>query len=367
MNTDKDNLLASRDTAHCGDFLRIRQEIGSEFWDVPQNGEISLLLLNGSRWFLSGRHALAYIVSDIAAHAKVRTVAMPSWCCKSMVAPFENAGLRVVYYPVYFERGRLIQEPPQKCDVLYLMNYFGFSDGAADAASAAPFVIWDETHSALSRRGLLTDCAGVVYRYASMRKWAGFWTGGYAWSSQPWKSDTLIARPDGEYVDLRRLAAQEKAAYIEGRSDYRDYLKKFADAESRLDAVVAICAAEDRDVLAAQHLDVERMRESRRANAKVIMDALPTIVGFNKLNDDDCPLFVPILLPSRAERDELRNHLIKNEVFCPVHWPNETTSLTADLTERELSFVCDQRYTVNDMGRVCELVDRWLRQRGLLG
>jgi len=79
-------------------------EIGSEFWDMPIAGNKNTLFVESAQWFLSGRSALTAIIRIIKKNNKdIHTVAMPSWCCASMVVPFLREGIKVHYYPVYYE------------------------------------------------------------------------------------------------------------------------------------------------------------------------------------------------------------------------------------------------------------------------
>ena len=68
------------------------KEIGSEFWDVPVTEIENNIFPKSTQWFLSGRSALQAIINDIK---ECHTVAMPSWCCDSMVKPFVDAGYTV--------------------------------------------------------------------------------------------------------------------------------------------------------------------------------------------------------------------------------------------------------------------------------
>ena len=99
------------------------REIGSEVWDVPIIQAQNTLFPESIQWFLSGRSALKAIINEIK---DCHTVSMPSWCCDSMVKPFLDAGMVVRFYPVYWRDG-LIQEIKCDCDVLFLMDYFGYT------------------------------------------------------------------------------------------------------------------------------------------------------------------------------------------------------------------------------------------------
>ena len=79
------------------------------------------------------------------------------------------------------------------------------------------------------------------------------------------------------------------------------------------------------------------------------------------IGKNDCPLFVPILYKNR---NELREYLIKKEIYCPIHWPkpfkeNEISNL---LYEKEISLVCDQRYTADDMKRIVKEIKGFIEK-----
>ena len=106
-------------------------------------------------------------------------------------------------------------------------------------------------------------------------------------------------------------------------------------------------------------LDVENVVLQRRANAEVLRCAFPDWLMFPEMNPTDCPMFIPVLVPD-GRRDELRQFLIQNDIYCPVHWPMSKYHTLNEqeifIYRNELSFVCDQRYTEDDMTRMVETI-----------
>ena len=90
-------------------------EIGSEFWDVPICNKKNNLFPNDTRWLLSGRQALEYIILD----SGIKSISMPRWCCESMIHPFIKHGLYVDFYD---------EEPNYSFDAVLIIDYFGFSN-----------------------------------------------------------------------------------------------------------------------------------------------------------------------------------------------------------------------------------------------
>lgn len=336
------------------------REIGSEFWDVPVANRSTQFFRESVQWFLSGRSALQSIIRDL--HG-CRTVAMPSWCCDSMIIPFARAGIEVCFYPVYWQDG-LIQEIRTDCDALFLMDYFGYTGPRPDLNGYRGVVIRDVTHSIFS-----AEYDDADYCFGSLRKWCGVWTGGYARAKDrhPLPADSP---DDGGYTALRKRAMELKRSYLTDGTDRngdrtadKRYLKVFAEAEELLERAGMLPAAKC-DVELAERLDVEMIRTRRRNNAAVLRSALPDWLVFPELSDLDCPMFVPVLVPG-GQRDALRRFLIQAEIYCPVHWPvseyHRLDERERFLYDNELSLVCDQRYSEDDMYRITETINQFER------
>ena len=323
------------------------REIGSEYWDVSSGNDN--IFPENTAWFLSGRSALSFIIQDIKSKCDVKSAALPIWCCDSMIIPFKREGIEVIFYD-----GSI-----PECDVLLTMEYFGYIRNKAIDFDG--IVIYDVTHSLFSpdmgiKRGKCKD----EYFFGSLRKWTGIKTGGFAGRFEGDFKVELPAKTDEGYVVLRMLAMKEKAEYISGKREDKGYLGFFAGAEEMLE-IGGIYASFQGDIDAAQNLDAEFIRRRRRENAKILLDTVSDIALFKDIKDDDVPLFVPILLP-KSERDALRKRLIENNVFCPVHWPyTRWHGEKSDIYDTELSLVCDQRYTKEDMEYICEIIREFRR------
>lgn len=344
-----------------------RSEIGGEFWNIPQTEKpphqgIKLeksLFPESTSWFLSGRAALSCIIDDIRKTRPFRSVALPSWCCHSMIEPFLQRGVSVRFYPVYPDAsGGLVQGLSEvfECDALVLMEYFGYKRSTIFSGFSG-ITIRDTTHSLFC-----SPCNDTDYTFGSLRKWAGFWTGGYAWKREGQFAPPNVLSTDEKYVHLRQIAMDEKRAYLQGERKEKKHLQLFAEAEAYLDAGIFAGAAE-RDVTAAQHIDVDTLRYRRRENAVALLEAMKPYALFPELETEDCPLFVPVLIPNE-HRNALRQSLINEEIYCPIHWPissqHTLTKQTARLYEEELSLVCDQRYDLSDMERFVKVLRKYL-------
>ena len=331
----------------------MRKEIGSEFWDVPVTDGANDLFPDGAQWYLSGRSALKAIIQETG---KSRSVCLPSWCCDSMIQPFAEAGYDIRFYPADQAIGRSLKMD-YDCDVLFVMDYFGYTAPPLTLKAYHGIVIRDVTHSLFSHRYQDAD-----YYFGSLRKWCSVGTGGFAWSGDghplPDGKET-----DDEYVALRTQAMSLKKDYVEGKPGAdKSYLKLFNEAEERLENIGIVRAAE-RDIRLAKKIDAEFIRIQRRRNAQILRQAFPDWLIFPEMRETDCPMFVPVLVPN-GKRDELRRYLIRHDIYCPVHWPmsdfHHLDEQERSVYENELSLVCDQRYTEQDMNRFVKMIDHWM-------
>lgn len=321
----------------------MRTEIGSEFWSVP-TGEENGLFPAETKWFLSGRSALLAILKE----NRFQTVLLPDWCCDSIIKPFLENQVEVAFYPALEGIGN------RQADAALVMDYFGYVRNV-DTSGFNGVVIRDVTHSILSLR----DYHDADYYFGSFRKWAGFYTGGFAWGFQ---KPVSYIEDNTEYVSLRKEAMELKEQYIEKKTDSKEYLSLFETAEELLETA-GVFPANERDVALAKRFDVSLVRAKRRSNAKILLDAFSDIAIFPEQNEEDCPLFVPVLVKNR---DALRKALIQQEIYCPVHWPvspqHEISEQSRKFYENGLSLVCDQRYTKDDMYRIVETVKKFLNE-----
>ena len=320
------------------------KEIGSEFWNVPLTEKENHCFPESTEWFISGRSALKAIISELH---DCNSVSIPSWCCESMVKPFIEAGKEVSFYPVYWNDG-LVQEIQLGSDIVFLMDYFGYSSPETDLSGYKGVVIRDLTHSIFSASMFDGD-----YCFGSLRKWCGVWTGGYAWTDDK-HNLSCGTNNSSRYIDLRKKAMNLKSIYINTKNtSNKNYLRVYEDAENELE-LVGIEPASDRDIALANNLDIEFIKKRHRKNANILCKAFSDWLIFPEMKESDCPMFVPILVPN-GKRNKLRAYLTEKEIYCPIHWP-KPEECDSNIYDLELSLVCDQRYGIEDMKQIISVI-----------
>lgn len=343
-------------------------EIGSEFWGVPLCEKQNNLLDGNLLHTLSGRTALELIAQDLKAERGAKSIYMPAYCCDSMLEPFKKQGYEIKLYAVepYSKTVHRQVFTDHGCDAILLLDYFGFeSEETAVFAMMEKLrgtsVIIDRVQSAFSETKALEY---ADYTVTSWRKW--FFSN--AATAEKCCGEWLVhetEKNNEEYISLRRNAARLKVDYIEnGVGEKPKFLVPFGEAEEILDNDFSDYAAEEKSLEEIWYADVDCIVSQRRENAALIYDELKKLPAetirplYAEMGENDVPLFVPVLVKPEI-RAELRQHLIKNEVYCPIHWPSELGGANK-LYDGELSLICDQRYGTEDIKKQMTLISEFI-------
>ena len=335
-------------------------EYGSDFsidlgnLGIVQDNIFDYLKNFNALYFDSGRSATRYLVK----YLKGIKVALPDYLCESIVDCFTEAD--IIYYPIdeSLDIDNLEIIPWESIDVFYLLPYFGslypgqVYDYISEKKKKYGFVIIeDTTHSIFTQRLTIGD-----YGICSLRKWFPIPDGGVLYSNG------LL--PDDEYKKFESKKSERingmvlKSCYLKGELDNKDLFRKIlVKTEEDLDIQEMIYRMSYVSESILNCLSVNEIIEKRRQNhiclKNAISDILPEI---QTRKETDIPIFYVTKL---NERDELRNYLIKNMIYCPVHWPlpSEWVSGEAqDLSHKLISIPIDQRYGIDEVNNTANII-----------
>lgn len=89
---------------------------------------------------------------------------------------------------------------------------------------------------------------------------------------------------------------------------------------------------------------------------------LKNLCKYNSLSDNENIYFTyPILFNSFNEREKIRCKLIKNNIYPAVYWPlnfDKNNYCNNYICERILAIPIDERYTTNDMQKICDIINK---------
>ncbi len=346
-------------------------EIGSEFQlNSAKSGanEYETLGLNGweCHYMLSGRTALACVADELLALRKIKKIALPAYSCASMVYPFLNKGIEVVFYSapdcldqVTEEYLAEVEAVVDSIDAVLIMDYFGFVRDiawkiAAMAKEKNKSVIVDATQSAFSNPPSYSFADYVIL---SCRKWRDSLCG-LVLAKQGFLTK-LNPKQNSQYITVWQKAAFMKNDYLNGAmTEKKDFLDLYSTANNLLGNDYEDYFADNEEVEKWKNIDSKDLIKKRRENAEYLIKMIKAakingiFLPFENLTESDCPLFVPICVEPQ-KRGEIRQFMAKRDIYCPMHWPIDTKYCFKETKyhSNEISLICDQRYNLEDMER----------------
>ena len=348
-------------------------ETGSEYWEY--DGELkkdNTRFWNfgkDTKFVLSGRTAIFYILKNILLEKNVKKAYLPSYSCKSMEIAFIDLGIEVEYYDVYFnENLKYNIDLENDSDIFFAMNYFGYSETNMEEyikkfKEKGKIVIEDITHSILSKKRYSEYSDFLI---ASLRKWFPISSGAIAVNLKESFILKLSENTNEKLVTLKDLAMENKRNYInkyeennilDSQKDKDIFLKQYSESNKILENDYQNYKIDENSYKLLMGIDIEEIIKKRRENAKLIYEKLSKNLNIkflvNNFKEDDCLLFVPIILNNKI-RDNLRDFLIKNKVYLPIHWPQEEK--INNIFDKELSLICDQRYSTFQIQQYLDLI-----------
>ena len=131
-------------------------------------------------------------------------------------------------------------------------------------------------------------------------------------------------------------------------------MKAYKEANSILAKDYKEYVASKTEIEIFENIDSDYLRMCRKRNATTLINLLKgkKVLMFEKQTEEDCPLHVPLVLDEK-KRHMIRKRLIDDMIYCPCHWPIDRNTLyvETELHNKEMSLICDQRYSVIDMKR----------------
>lgn len=356
-------------------------EVGSNFWITPEDlkqdffSEIDIAQFgcdySDYAWFSTGRSATSYVLNTIELrNPDVKKVAvLPPFTCHTVIEPFLQRGYEIHTFHVdrnlMSTASDLLDEVEKhQASVILFHRYFGF-DTVKDIDTIVP---------QLKRKGVVVieDCTQCLYSsfhksdadyyVSSIRKWCGVPDGGFAIC----KDGSFANKPsqqDRKLQDAKKAASILKYEYLfERKGDKSIFLTKYREAEDILDSQKTFFTISELSKSIQCNLNIQQLKSKRRKNFEIIANGLADAknikVIFSVLNEDEVPLYCPILC---EDRQAIQTILVKNSIFAPVVWSKADCCPQVDadtdyIYEHILCIPIDQRYSIDDMERVVSVI-----------
>ncbi len=287
----------------------------------------------------SGRHCLEYLI-----RAKgIGKIWLPSFLCDSVRDLCAKCGCQTAFYSIGRDLRPIMATLPTVLDAdewIYVVNYYGqiANEELLGWQSAFLRVIVDNAQAFFQQ-----PAEGVDTLY-TCRKFFGVSDGGYLYTDAHLDGlETDLSYERIRYV-LGRYELDAGSFYAESAANNKLFREEPLKNMSRLTHNL-LCGLDYAAIAAAREQNFRHLHY-RLAQRNALALDIP-----------QGPFMYPLYVTDGAA---LKKVLIAQRVFVPTLWPDVLT-VTADdhardLAENIVPLPCDQRYTVDDMERICRII-----------
>jgi dTDP-4-amino-4,6-dideoxygalactose transaminase len=334
-------------------------EYGSSFELQQAIGNNNKLEDTNNLIFLRSAREALYHICNIA---NVNTVLMPSLCCVSMVQPFIQAGMKVVYFKINDDLTIDLNDLKKKImnnALILVMHYFG-----KRSYSENDLVFIKDEYVNVS---IIQDCTQHVFtkslydsvadfNIGSIRKWCSIADGAFLYSKHIIMQDNIITDDRNSFVVDTYKAMKLKQIYLSnGDGKIKDeYRKLFADCMAFLKQPISKYRMSSLSrQLFCECVDTERIKNRRKTNHDILRHEIGSKFSdvLRYSYEQEAPLCLVIVTENR---DLIQRELSHKGVYSQVLWPLTTEAkmeceFSEWFTAHMLAIPCDQRYNIEDM------------------
>ncbi|UBH16124.1 hypothetical protein [Macrococcus armenti] len=345
-------------------------EIGSEYHlyqnQICNSNSIYDYLIENKHeyFFYSGRTVIDLIIRN---HSNIKEVYLPNYLCQSIIDPFIKNGVKISFYEISFNNNKFyctLNDNIDNCFVLGI-NYFSSSFSKMDSIYASlkkksnnVIIIDDATHNLFS----LSQSKHIDYQFCSIRKWFPVITGAsLKVNNSPIKLEALNSNL--KIYDTKYRAMTLKANYLKSNNKKlkEQYLDLFKQFNNEFNNYYINRGIDDYSIKVLKTIQKEEYCKRRIENSSYLIKEIINIKDIQTLLyfEKDVPLFVPIFLNDSIIRDKIKEVMIQNKIYCPMHWPVPNIDQfrkSQSLYSNEISLICDQRYNLTHMKKIIEVL-----------
>lgn len=312
--------------------------------------------------FSTGRAAFFHILKLLNSNYGYKKILLPDYLCESIIDAVKKCRLQFDFYNVNFDLSinfESLNSIYSNDHIVLFINYFGCIDienniSIIRKSFSDACIISDNVQAYYAMNKL----SKADFSFTSFRK--TFPTPDGAFVNSLWKGLDILTESN-TFLASKALGGILK--FSARNNDLNDhlYLNFFDEGEKNIDSSYFSPMSEFSKLIFSG-LDLDKIAAVRRENAIFLLKGLREINVDPIIADikNYVPLFVPIRIPNR---DEVRRRMFLERIYLPVHWPNPKNlklNRAGELSTSELSLIVDQRYSINDMEKVLNMLVKFL-------
>jgi len=322
-----------------------------------------------NKFFNTGRSAIEFLLKKAISISKDSKILLPAFTCPSIIDAVSRSGFNHEFYSITDEFQLDINSIENKLEnvkIIYVIQYFGgylnqeSYDFLKKLQSQSIIIIEDITLSLYTKHPNFIGFGDYIL--GSIRKWLPIPDGAFL-SSTNYIPDLPIEGSCNEYSFYSFAAQVMKGIYLQdtelNKNQYLMLNQKAIDSlfsDYKIRNITSISwrylSSYNMEILIEQRIHNYDYLVERTKKFSFIKPIFPRLEG-------QVPFGFVVL---SKQRDKLFNYLIKNDIYCNIHWKltnefNNIDEVSRKLSERILTIPCDQRYGKKEMDYIIRTLE----------
>ena len=285
----------------------------------------------------SGRNCLEYILRARG----YKKIFIPYFTCEVILEPIQKLGLSYEFYSIDEHLDPILNTELKTEEVLLYTNYFGIKTAKTkELATTINNLVIDNSQAFFSK-----PIEGVDTFY-SARKFFGVPDGAYLYTTAILEEEFEVDKSFERFSHLlKRIDSSASSGYTDFKNNDLQLSQQPIKFMSKLTSSI-LCSIDYATVISDRKRNFEFFHKILIEKNKLKIDIF----------SDDVPLVYPF-----SHKSELRETLIKNNIFIATYWPNviewvEKDSLEYKLTKNLIHLPIDQRVRYEDLLFIIQLI-----------
>jgi len=280
----------------------------------------------------SARNCLRYVIKAYG----IKEINLPQYTCPVVWQSVQKEGCKIKFY--HIDKNFMPVCEFNENDFIVYTNYFG---------------VCTKNVKELEKKykNLVVDNAQAFYTpkfglasFNSIRKFFGVPDGALLYC------DKKLAASIEQGTSYQRFSHLLKRADVDAKFGYSDFV---TNDDSLIDEDIKGLSNLTKAIF--NSIDTKSAKLIRIKNFEYLTSELKKMNELSlSLDTDDVPMVYPLVI----KKDGLRAKLIKNNIYVAQYWsPIDSDSLESDFQKYLLPLPIDQRYNINDMKRIVEVIN----------
>lgn len=331
-----------------------------------------------TKLFNTGRTAIEYLLRSLKKKNNYKgTILVPSYICSSVTDAIERAGYIYMYYKIKSNLKIDVKDLESKItediEYVFIVHYFGTYSDKETVETLNRIkdkdikIIEDISHSLYTY-----DKYGIGYGdyvIGSIRKWISIPDGGFL-SAKETLPEIQLEEGTNTYSQNYLAAQIMKFKYLNNKNLDKE---KFLDLNSiAMDSLFSDYKLREISKISKNYIksyDMKPVINKRIENYdylyKNIKGLIRDLNPLIKRKPGEVPFGFPIV---SNQRDELLDYLIKQDIYCNIHWEideqkSKNNSEIKEISNKIMTVPCDQRYGKKEMNYIIEVIKRFYADR----